>query len=118
MRVAVTGAGGFLGLHVRAALLEAGAVAVPVALGERFDARAAVAAVDGADAVLHLAGVHRAPEDLVRDGNHLLATQLARTLLDAYFELEDPTTVRPIGIELKLEAQIGSLRLRGPPGRS
>lgn len=82
MRVAVTGAGGFLGLHVRGALLEAGVEAVPVALGERFDERAALAAVDGADAVLHLAGVHRAPEALVRDGNRLLATQLARTVLD------------------------------------
>lgn len=83
MRVAVTGAGGFLGLHVRGALLESGVEAVPIALGERFDERAASAAVEGADAVLHLAGVHRAPDDDVRDGNRLLATQLSRVLLDA-----------------------------------
>jgi putative RecB family exonuclease len=30
-----------------------------------------------------------------------------------YFELEDPTTVRSIGLELKLEADLGSVRLRG-----
>lgn len=83
MRVAVTGAGGFLGLHVRGALLEQGAEVVPVALGDRFDERAALAAIDGADAVLHLAGVHRAPDDDVRDGNRMLATQLTRMLLDA-----------------------------------
>ncbi|MGH2686604.1 MAG: RecB family exonuclease [Actinomycetota bacterium] len=37
----------------------------------------------------------------------------AEVLLRRYFELEDPTTVHPIGIELKLEAQVGSLHLRG-----
>jgi putative RecB family exonuclease len=30
-----------------------------------------------------------------------------------YFELEDPSTVRPIGLELKLEADLGKVRLRG-----
>ena len=30
-----------------------------------------------------------------------------------YFELEDPRTVRPIGLELKLEADLGRTRLRG-----
>ncbi len=37
----------------------------------------------------------------------------AATLIDRYFELEDPRTVRPIGLELKLEARVGSVRLRG-----
>jgi len=37
----------------------------------------------------------------------------AATLVRNYFELEDPTTVRAIGLELKLEAELGSLRLRG-----
>ncbi|QCR20812.1 polysaccharide biosynthesis C-terminal domain-containing protein [Agrococcus sp. SGAir0287] len=81
MRVAVTGAGGFLGLHVRAALREAGATAMPVSLGDRLDEAAAVAAVDGADAVLHLAGVHRAPDEEVHEGNALLADQLRDVLL-------------------------------------
>ena len=30
-----------------------------------------------------------------------------------YFELEDPTTVRPIGLELKLEARLDKVRVRG-----
>ena len=37
----------------------------------------------------------------------------AVALVHKYFELEDPTTIHPIGIELKLEARIGDLRLRG-----
>ena len=30
-----------------------------------------------------------------------------------YFELEDPTAVRPIGIELRMELELDGLRLRG-----
>ena len=37
----------------------------------------------------------------------------AATLVGRYFELEDPTTIRPIGLELRLEANVGGLRLRG-----
>ena len=37
----------------------------------------------------------------------------AERLVGAYFELEDPTTIHPIGLELRLEAQVGGLRLRG-----
>ena len=37
----------------------------------------------------------------------------ARRLLHRYFEMEDPTAITPIGIELKLEARVGGLRLRG-----
>lgn len=37
----------------------------------------------------------------------------ARELLRKYFELEDPTTIRPIGLELKLEARLGTARVRG-----
>ena len=37
----------------------------------------------------------------------------AEAMVRRYFELEDPTTITPIGIELKLEAAIGDLRLRG-----
>jgi putative RecB family exonuclease len=37
----------------------------------------------------------------------------AAKLVERYFELEDPTTVRPIGLELKLEADLGNVRLRG-----
>jgi putative RecB family exonuclease len=37
----------------------------------------------------------------------------AEQLVRRYFELEDPTTITPIGLELKLEASIENLRLRG-----
>lgn len=37
----------------------------------------------------------------------------AANLVDKYFGLEDPTTIRPIGLELRLEAKVGGLRLRG-----
>ena len=37
----------------------------------------------------------------------------AEVLLRSYFRLEDPRTVHPIGLELMLEAQVGSLKLRG-----
>jgi putative RecB family exonuclease len=37
----------------------------------------------------------------------------AELLVQRYFQLEDPASVRPIGLELQLEAQVGSLRLRG-----
>lgn len=37
----------------------------------------------------------------------------AEVLVRRYFTLEDPTLVHPIGLELRLEAQVGSLTLRG-----
>lgn len=37
----------------------------------------------------------------------------AWSLVQAYFRMEDPTQIREIGLELRLEAQVGSLTLRG-----
>ena len=37
----------------------------------------------------------------------------AESLVQKYFLLEDPRTVKPIGLELKLEAHLGPTRLRG-----
>lgn len=37
----------------------------------------------------------------------------AGRLVEQYFELEDPATITPIGLELRLEATVGGLRLRG-----
>ncbi len=37
----------------------------------------------------------------------------AECLVHRYFEMEDPTTIRPIGIELLLEARLDGVRLRG-----
>ncbi|MBA3294977.1 MAG: capsular biosynthesis protein, partial [Geodermatophilaceae bacterium] len=59
MRVAVTGADGFLGWHVRCALKARGDQIV--AIGRKITAEPSVLdqAVKGVDAVLHLAGVNR-----------------------------------------------------------
>jgi putative RecB family exonuclease len=37
----------------------------------------------------------------------------AGMLLEKYFHLEDPSSITPIGIELKLEVEVGGVRLRG-----
>ena len=37
----------------------------------------------------------------------------AEALVRRYFRLEDPRTIRPIGLELMLEAKVGTLTLRG-----
>ncbi|HEY3672888.1 MAG TPA: PD-(D/E)XK nuclease family protein [Acidimicrobiia bacterium] len=37
----------------------------------------------------------------------------SESLVHKYFELEDPRTITPIGLELKLEADLGRTRLRG-----
>lgn len=37
----------------------------------------------------------------------------AAVLVEKYFRLEDPTTVTPIGLELKLEVTLGGVKLRG-----
>jgi len=37
----------------------------------------------------------------------------AWTLVEAYFAMEDPAAIREIGLEIRLEAQVGSLALRG-----
>jgi putative RecB family exonuclease len=37
----------------------------------------------------------------------------AAALVERYFELEDPASVQPVGLELELEVQVGSLTLRG-----
>jgi UDP-2-acetamido-2,6-beta-L-arabino-hexul-4-ose reductase len=79
-RVAITGAGGSLGFHVRAALREAGAEVVAIPLGDAYDRQLATTAVSGADLVLHLAGVNRASDDEVANGNDRMARQLAEAV--------------------------------------
>lgn len=37
----------------------------------------------------------------------------AARMVERYFELEDPQQVHPIGLELRLEVELGDLRLRG-----
>jgi UDP-2-acetamido-2,6-beta-L-arabino-hexul-4-ose reductase len=76
-RVVLTGGGGFLGWHVRAALRELEAEVELVALGAGADVDAVASAISGADLVVHLAGVNRGTDDEVRDGNAQFSEQLA-----------------------------------------
>ncbi len=76
MKVAVTGAGGFLGWHlrVRARALRPDLEMVPVARETWGDLGRLL---EGVDAVIHLAGVNRGADDDVREGNLALARDVA-----------------------------------------
>ena len=78
--VAITGAGGFLGLHLRAAAHELGIEAVGITVGQAFDPDHAAQVLDGADKLIHLAGVNRGTDAEVAECNVLFAEQLATTL--------------------------------------
>jgi len=82
-RTVLTGAGGFLGWHTRAALRERGDEVLTVPLGSAFDLARATAAVDGADLLIHLAGVNRGTDADVAEGNALLAAQVASAVAAA-----------------------------------
>ncbi|MGC4820227.1 NAD-dependent epimerase/dehydratase family protein [Micromonospora sp. DT63] len=81
LRLAVTGAGGFLGWHVRV-LLRALDWPEPVVLtrADLTDPDVVAAKVAGVDRVLHLAGVNRGEPADVAAGNVHLAAQLAEGL--------------------------------------
>lgn len=80
MRFAITGADGFLGWHTRAALRECDVDAQEVPVGQWFDASSADDALSGSSRLIHLAGVNRAPDDDVLNGNVLFAQQVAGAL--------------------------------------
>lgn len=80
---AVTGARGFLGWHLHAALREAGVLVASIPVGDAFDLRQAVAAVDGSSRAIHLAGINRAPDDEITSGNIRFAEQFAAALRGA-----------------------------------
>ncbi len=67
-----------------------------------FDQAVAEYAVDTEFTLLGLDDIQR--EAFVAD---------AWTLVESYLGMEDPTVVRDIGLELRLEAQVGDLTLRG-----
>lgn len=75
--VALTGGGGFLGWHIRAALRETGVDARLIAVGDGFEDEAASASLDDVSRVIHVAGVNRGTDDDVREGNIGFAQQLA-----------------------------------------
>lgn len=79
-RFAITGARGFLGWHLRASLQEAGIATDPIPVGAAFESAHAVDTVNGADRVIHIAGVNRASDHEIADGNVAFAEQLASAL--------------------------------------
>ncbi len=80
MKIALTGAGGFLGLHTRTAAYSLGHTVEAVGLGMQFHRQQALAAIDGSDRLIHLAGVNRGSDEEVRAGNLEFAEQLADIL--------------------------------------
>ncbi|TFD17779.1 NAD-dependent epimerase/dehydratase family protein [Cryobacterium sp. TMT2-23] len=82
-QVALTGANGFLGFHVRAALRELRIDTREVAVGAGHSPSAAVDTLNGASRLIHLAGVNRGTDEEVRDGNQRFASQIADAILQA-----------------------------------
>jgi UDP-2-acetamido-2,6-beta-L-arabino-hexul-4-ose reductase len=78
--VAMTGAHGFLGWHTRAALHSVSSTVRSIAVGDEFDLTAAAGILDAADTLIHIAGVNRAPDEAILDGNIGFARQLVAAL--------------------------------------
>ena len=78
--VALSGANGFLGWHTRLALREQGLDGVAVPVGQGFTLDQAVKSLDGSSRAIHLAGVNRASETEVAEGNAEFANQFAAAL--------------------------------------
>ena len=87
MKIVVTGAGGLIGWHASARLYALNCAArfkgdpEPIELvqlnhAEFENATALKTAVSGADAILHFAGVNRAPDDIVEAANPLISQTL------------------------------------------
>ena len=75
MKILLTGAAGFLGWHTRVRLRAlTGHTVVPVTRANWLELPELM---DGADAVIHVAGVNRGPGGEVREGNIALAEDLA-----------------------------------------
>lgn len=79
-KIVLTGAGGFLGFHVRAAAMESGFEIIPVKLGEHFDLGQSRQALNGATMLIHLAGVNRGTDQEIAEGNINFSEQLVAAL--------------------------------------
>ncbi|MDQ4214243.1 NAD-dependent epimerase/dehydratase family protein [Microbacterium sp. ASV81] len=79
-KIALTGANGFLGWHVRAATHAEGDEFAGIPVGDAFDADRAAALIDGSARAIHLAGVNRGPDENVATGNVRFAEQFASAL--------------------------------------
>lgn len=80
MRIAVTGADGFLGWHVRCRCFASGLACVPIDRHIMNDAERLHETLQDVDAVLHCAGVNRGSDSEIMDGNVGLARQLANAV--------------------------------------
>lgn len=78
--VALTGANGFLGFHVRAALREHRINARAITLGAGYNRDIAASSIDGSSRLIHLAGVNRGTDDEVSEGNLRFASQVADSI--------------------------------------
>lgn len=80
MKIAITGGGGFLGLHTRAAAYSMGHETARVGLGTKFRKESAATAINGKDCLIHIAGVNRGADTQVQEGNLNFAAQLSAVL--------------------------------------
>jgi UDP-2-acetamido-2,6-beta-L-arabino-hexul-4-ose reductase len=80
MRIAVTGADGFLGWHLRCLAFARGIECVPVDRSVLGDAARLQAAIERVDAVVHCAAVNRGTDAEVTAGNAEAAERLAEAL--------------------------------------
>lgn len=81
MKLALTGAGGFLGWHTRILAFARGIDdANTIKLGDNFDLNNATSAIENVDRLVHIAGINRGSDDEVEQGNRLFAEQLAFAL--------------------------------------
>jgi UDP-2-acetamido-2,6-beta-L-arabino-hexul-4-ose reductase len=72
----LTGGHGFIGWHTRAALRERGLNPVLIPVGDVFDAAEAQRVIEGTERLIHIAGVNRAKDDEVLEGNLRFAAQI------------------------------------------
>lgn len=108
--IAMTGANGFLGWHTRTALLEQSLIARKISVGDNFDVESATAALNGVSRAIHIAGVNRASDAEVEDGNVLFAEQFAKALLSA--EIPPPVVVYANSTQSRGNSVYGQAKLR------
>lgn len=105
MTIVLTGSNGFLGWHTRVLAHSIGKQTEALALGDKFDADAAIGALERATVLVHVAGVNRGDDDAVREGNIRFAEQLATTLNSA--TTRPPTVVYANSIQAGNDSAYG-----------